>query len=93
MLAAVDCFLGRECLDLFGKLGRRPFAEPANALHEIGLTLREGRGKRVIDGSGLDAAAVPQTLAECSALELAVAGSDRQVRRRGQSRCAHMRKL
>src|SRR6202008_1520913 len=43
MLAAVDCFLGGEALDLLGELGRRSLPELAHAFDEEGFAGREGR--------------------------------------------------
>ena len=59
MLAAVDRFLGGECLDLLGELGRRALAEGANALDEERLAGGEGGRKRIVDCGRLDAPAMP----------------------------------
>src|SRR4051812_27972799 len=93
VLAAVNGFLGRERLDFVGKLQRRAFAKAANALHEISLALRKGRGKRIVDGGGLDPAAMPQALCQRLAIELPIARRDRKVGWSRQGRRAHERNL
>ena len=89
MLAAVDRFLRGEGLDLLGELGRRAFAERADALDEIGLAHREGRRQRIVDSSRFDAPAVPKTRRGRLAAEAAVARRDAEIGRSRQGRRGH----
>jgi hypothetical protein len=92
MLTAVDRFLGGEALDFLGQLGRRAFAELADAFDEEGFAGREGGGERVIDGRRFDSPTVPQAGRGSLAPQLAVEMRNRQVGRCSDG-CAHGFKL
>jgi len=93
MLAAVDRFLGGERLDVGGELRRCAFPKGSHALDEEGLAGGKSRGQSVVNCSGRDIAAMPQALDERSAVETAVARSDRQVRWSREDVGGHERKV
>ena len=92
MLAAVDRLLRREGPDVGGELGRRAIPKGSHALDEKSLARRQSRGKGVVNGGGRDIPAMPQALLERSAVETAVARSDRQVRWSWEDVGGHERK-
>src|SRR5206468_2720376 len=89
MLAAVDRFLGRERLDLGGKLGRRALPERAHAFDKERLSFREGGRQRIVDSRRFDPPAVPQSGGADAAAEAAVTGGDAEIVRSRKGRATH----